>query len=471
MDYQDFISQPKSLLIAPAGYGKTYTIVECIKFCSDSERQLILTHTHAGIASLKGKFKLQNVPSTKYHIETITGFIQKYVLAFYCGKDLPQQDADNYFDMIQDKALGLFKLNAIKRIINSSYNNLFVDEYQDCSKIQHKFIMLLADVLHTHILGDPMQGIFDFRGELVNFSTDLVDFGKSYELETPWRWNDNGNNRGLGKNLKDIRSKLQSKSTIKLGNYNSIETVICNENDWYKQNSQYRNKLMNLLNENSLLIIHPTTSSIEPRLNIIRLFNSRLLLLESIDDKDSYSISKKIDNWGNKSIILLVRELSYKFFNTTGVNTWFNKSGFKKKTEADSKQKVESLQRLIEEIQSGMDYSKLSTIIKGIMCLPHIKCYRKNLVFSVCAALIIAATDNKSVYEAMISYKNTIRRVGKKIYGKCIGTTLLTKGLEFDTVAILNAHKFNNYKHFYVAITRACKKLVIFSNTYDINFN
>lgn len=27
----------------------------------------------------------------------------------------------------------------------------------------------------------------------------------------------------------------------------------------------------------------------------------------------------------------------------------------------------------------------------------------------------------------------------------------------------LDAHKFKSYKHFYVAVTRACKKLVIFS--------
>ena len=45
-----------------------------------------------------------------------------------------------------------------------------------------------------------------------------------------------------------------------------------------------------------------------------------------------------------------------------------------------------------------------------------------------------------------------------------MGTTLLTKGLEFDTVAVLDAHKFKNPENFYVAITRASKKLVIFKN-------
>jgi len=41
----------------------------------------------------------------------------------------------------------------------------------------------------------------------------------------------------------------------------------------------------------------------------------------------------------------------------------------------------------------------------------------------------------------MKKQKNILRRIGRKIFGKCMGTTLLTKGLEFDTVVILNAHK------------------------------
>ena len=51
MDYQAFVDSDKSLLVAPAGYGKTFTIVECLKHTTG--KQLILTHTHAGIAAIK----------------------------------------------------------------------------------------------------------------------------------------------------------------------------------------------------------------------------------------------------------------------------------------------------------------------------------------------------------------------------------------------------------------------------------
>ena len=52
------------MVIAPAGFGKTYTIAECIASYRGEKRVLVLTHTHAGIASLKEKFRLKNIPSS-----------------------------------------------------------------------------------------------------------------------------------------------------------------------------------------------------------------------------------------------------------------------------------------------------------------------------------------------------------------------------------------------------------------------
>lgn len=70
----------------------------------------------------------------------------------------------------------------------------------------------------------------------------------------------------------------------------------------------------------------------------------------------------------------------------------------------------------------------------------------------------------------MIEYKNRIRQIGKKIEGKCLGTTLLTKGLEFDTVVIVDAHLFSDKRNFYVAISRACKNVIILTENTRIDF-
>ena len=54
---------------------------------------------------------------------------------------------------------------------------------------------------------------------------------------------------------------------------------------------------------------------------------------------------------------------------------------------------------------------------------------------------------------------------GRKLYGKIIGTTLLTKGLEADTVILVKPSELfkdkDGLKHLYVALTRAVKEIVL----------
>ena len=204
---EEFLSKKKSLLVSPAGYGKTYTIVECVKKAQG--KSLILTHTHAGIAAIKKKLLSANVSKDKYQVETITSYAQKYVKSFYVG-EIPSIDAqtNNYWQFILEKAESIFKISHIREVIHSTYNNLFVDEYQDCTISQHKMILALAEILPTHILGDPLQGIMEFGEKLVDFTNDLTDFDILPELDTPHRWYQDGNNRQLGDFLKDVRAKL-----------------------------------------------------------------------------------------------------------------------------------------------------------------------------------------------------------------------------------------------------------------------
>lgn len=73
------------------------------------------------------------------------------------------------------------------------------------------------------------------------------------------------------------------------------------------------------------------------------------------------------------------------------------------------------------------------------------------------------------MFEAMKLLKTRVRHQGRKIHGKYIGTTLLTKGLEFDSVVIWEADKFEDAKNFYVAISRACKKLIVITEKTTLN--
>jgi DNA helicase-2/ATP-dependent DNA helicase PcrA len=63
-----------------------------------------------------------------------------------------------------------------------------------------------------------------------------------------------------------------------------------------------------------------------------------------------------------------------------------------------------------------------------------------------------------------------MRTVGRKMYGKFIGTTLLTKGLEFDVVIILDVNKFNDCKNLYVALSRCTTRLIVLGGSSKISF-
>jgi DNA helicase-2/ATP-dependent DNA helicase PcrA len=70
----------KGYVIAPAGYGKTHLIAEAVK--KSKERQLILTHTYAGVDSIKNKMKALGVSSSLYKIETIASWSLKMCLSY-----------------------------------------------------------------------------------------------------------------------------------------------------------------------------------------------------------------------------------------------------------------------------------------------------------------------------------------------------------------------------------------------------
>jgi superfamily I DNA/RNA helicase len=467
---KDFISKQKSYLIAPAGYGKTHTIAECLK--STKGKQLILTHTHAGVASIKEKIKKLNIPNKNYNVETISSYAQKYVFAF-CKNELPEQDKENYFNVIIDKAIKLLKIKLISNIVKLTYNGLFVDEYQDCTQIQHKFIMVLSDILPTHILGDPLQGIFGFKDDpLVNLENpnEMGEFLiNKLALIKPWRWEKG--NKTLGNSLKKIRERLYLNEKIILNDYiNSIEVEIVNEDDKYDNTKLYCEKLRTLKNENSLLIIHPDSENINSRIKLVKTFHF-FKLLDAIDDRIYYDISKKTDKINSKNINQIILKIFPKFFSKKGIDIWFNQKGVRNKRNDKEKETIEPIKTLFDNLKENYNLLSFLNILKSVKNLKNIFCYRIELYNAICKSLEIAHFKRSTVQDAMIDLRNITRRIGRKVYGRYIGTTLLTKGLEFDTVVILDAHKFKDKKNFYVAITRACKKLIIFTEDLELNFN
>lgn len=472
-DIEKFITGLKTKVIAPAGHGKTHFIADCVKYAYEHNmgKQLVLTHTHAGVASIKSKLLKQGIRPSAYNVETICGYAQKYVLGFMADKAL-EQKTTGFQNVVIDKATELFSKRAIIEIIKKTYTGIFIDEYQDCTLKQHNMLMKLKDFIPIHVLGDPLQGIFEFREPMVEFDRDLYDFSDvAGTLETPWRWETNGNNHELGESIKELRRYIETNAAIDLSINKPGISFIQSSNDIYRD-SLYRSRLLTLANahDNILIIDNGRIKQRQKLRNSLGL--QHFQLIEAIDDSDFYTISSKLDELcTSESQFLLFKEICETFlFNTTDINKWFNLTGLKSKRHPSDIEKCNLLKPHIEKLQNNcMDKQSLHYIIKFMKDELELKYQRPELVMAIIKAVKDAAISNVSICDSMYTYKNKIRQAGRNLHSKCIGSTLLTKGLEFDNVIVLDAQAMD-CKNFYVAISRACKTLTICSSARTLTF-
>ena len=471
MDISTFLSADKSMIVAPAGYGKTHTIADCISHYTGNKKILVLTHTHAGVAALREKFDQQNLSASLYHLETICSFALNLTKVYHLNKDEIPSDPSSLFQFAIEHGVNILKAKPIRTYLSIKYDHLIVDEYQDCTISQHQMILTLANIMKTHILGDPLQGIFGFRGEsIVDFSdTSFVSFRENCQaLKTPWRWNNVGK-ASLGQELSSIRSKLLSSTAINLNDYQDIKVIIAPESDYARKGTTYKREIYNVLRGNSVLLIHPISEAIEARIKFIQQF-PMLRMVESIDDKSFYSNCASFDSLSGYQLVTNIVNLMRKIGTKSKIDIWFKESGYLKNKRTTKEQQIKGhLETIINTLLSIKSYSNIMLLIEAIEGLPDVKIYRKDFLQDIYKSLKDAERLGISATESIERNRNLLRQKGRKIQGKCIGTTLLTKGLEFDTVVVLNAHRFTNKRHLYVALTRCCKQLIVISNSNILN--
>lgn len=504
MDWSSLLSEQKSFVIAPAGHGKTYAIAECIGQVNDAKPVLVLTHTHAGIASLKEKLRGQNIAPSRYHIETISGMAQRYVLAFSRSDSYGEPFDKFFFDKIQKAASRLFLSPYIKQIIGNSFSHLIVDEYQDCTCDQHKMILAIADVIPTHGFGDHLQGIFDFNGTSVDFNEDLDSFTIHDDvLQTPHRWLNDGNNKALGKWIIGVRQALLSANKevvlesipdagIEIIEHDVIPKIHNNDDATQLLYQCLVGKLREYTDE-SLLVIMPSfrdgfqwRGNIDDRMKMLLRFDyeHRFNLLEAIDDKSYYGCAQAIDEYLHKLVKGRIRTKVKQLYglmekcklSSTGLQVWIDKCDngdyhIISKRDEPYKSKSGHFRRLTEELFEHPNGASFGAVFQFLYNErgTHRE-HRPDVVQSILRCLAESASTGDSIFDSMCKLKNRTRRAGRKIDGRCFGTTLLTKGLEFDTVFLLFANRISDPRHFYVAISRACKHLVIFTESETIQF-
>ena len=185
---------PSGFIEAPAGCGKTEAIVRSVeRYCTG--RQLILTHTHAGVDALRQRFLQRQVPGSRYHIDTIAGWSWGWVRRYPANAGYTGSRHVAQWNAVYPAMVRLLGRDFVRQGVLNSYSGVIVDEYQDCTVPMHELIVALGELLPCRILGDDLQGIFDFA-PLVSWSDVQSAFRTDLgTLETPHRWINAGNER------------------------------------------------------------------------------------------------------------------------------------------------------------------------------------------------------------------------------------------------------------------------------------
>ena len=156
----------------------------------DTGRQLVLTHTHAGVKALRDRLRRFNVPESRFRVDTIAGWCLRYTVSFPLVSGISAKTPTAaQWAAVYPAAENVLQSSAVREVVQSSYAGVFVDEYQDCTLPQHAVIVRLADVIPCRVLGDPLQGIFGFKEPLVDWETDVATaFEELPPLVIPHRW-------------------------------------------------------------------------------------------------------------------------------------------------------------------------------------------------------------------------------------------------------------------------------------------
>lgn len=474
-----FLSANKSMIEAPAGHGKTHTIVDCLEqFEYKDKKVLILTHTHAGIASIKAKINNRNILPKCYELSTICSFTLNLACA-YVDNDLLSDDSDMRvkYQEAQKYAIQLLQSCPIKSVLRAKYEHVIVDEYQDCDSLQHRLINLLGDVIKVHILGDSMQSIFGFNGTPIDLNSPEFNVYKEnlQTLSTPWRWNNAGCPE-LGEEILQIRELLQSKQDIDLQQYKHIQFIQTRKNDlyWHKKSEtdippQILQILYTYLNnkyKGNVLIIHPISHNKKARIKLTKnMFN--LGMLESIDDSDYYDIVNAFENNNGQELFAAIMNFLKETCSASSMDDYVNSDGrFKDRIRKPEKLLIlQELKNVANPLLTQKSYAGILSCIKQIRNILKIKVARKEIYYTIERILTDSTQRNVTLIESLKLNRDKVRRLGRNIQGKFIGTTLLTKGLECETVIILDAHQFPDEKHLYVALSRCSQRLIIASET------
>ncbi|MFT5421329.1 MAG: hypothetical protein ACI9D5_002084 [Candidatus Endobugula sp.] len=460
----------KGYVIAPAGFGKTHLIADAVKISEG--RQLILTHTHAGVDALKKKLQKLDVLSAKYHVDTIASYALKLCLSYpqTANWNIEVPSSGEEWEELCLKCTALVGNEFIKRVLCASYEGIYVDEYQDCMQSHHNMLLAFSETLPLRILGDPLQAIFDGIGgqNAVDWDTQLVPhFEHLGELDTPHRWIHDGD-PALGQWLRGLRGDIEVGNDIDIQNgLPPSVTLRVVSNDAELQKQQINVCKWGTQNKDGRIIaIHKGDGQYKNKCHALaKLTSGFFSSIEEIEGSRLFAFVRAYDRkaTAQDKLLCIIELMKEKCF--SGISDALS-AATKRGEHANiqAKTKNPEIVQAANEFLNTPSSSNLSVFIQGVKNAPETTLYARDLFYRLLKVLTInKAEPALTLGEAATLFQKQFRHTGRPIsYPKLIGTTLLVKGQEYDHAIVLDASSLSK-KDLYVALTRGSKSLTIIS--------
>jgi hypothetical protein len=460
----DLLQVERGSVMAPAGCGKTQVIADNLALHTEPKPILILTHTNAGAAALRLRLQRAGVANRTCRVTTIDGFAMQLIGNFPLRSEIdvaillvrnPRHD----YPTIRAAAARLLQARHISQPLRATFSRLLVDEYQDCSVVQHAVVEALASELPTAVLGDPMQAIFGFAGnQLVNWQNDVeVRFPTIGTLATPWRWRNAGADN-LGAWLLEVRGLLQRRQAVDLRAAPPEVQWVQLHTATADQQRRAAAQTRTVGNEQTVLIIGDA-----------RNVNSRHQLssqvpgatsVERVDLDDLVSFSQRFDLASPEALNQIVHFAG-------DLMTQVGAAAMTTRVETIRRGRARNAPTPSEA--AAVAFAERPSVGAALTLLHELeqqhsaRVFRPEVLRCLKSALRAVSAGGTTLHEAVIRVRERNRHMGRAVSRRAVGSTLLLKGLEAD-VAVITHTEGLDAPNLYVALTRGARRLVVCSS-------
>lgn len=459
----DLLAIQHGSVAAPAGCGKTHVIAASLACHVATRPVLVLTHTNAGVMALRTRLTRAGVRPSAFRLATLDGWAMKLIAMFpkRSGHDpgiLQLRRPSSDYPAIRRAAAQLMQSGQISDVLAASYDRLLVDEYQDCLELQHAIVGMAAQVLPTCVVGDPLQAIFGFAGKLVHWRDQVqAVFPRAGTLSTPWRWI-NAGEAEFGQWLLAARTKLLAGQPVDLrGAPDNVHWVpLDGTDDQSRKLSACRTKPISA--DGGVLIIAGSKDKSGQRRFAGK--TPGAVTVESVDLADLVSLARTLDLEDPDALDRIAA-----FADDMMVDAAADDMVARvRRHDAHTQMATVS-----DAVQAGLAFASRPSYQAAVNLLIElnkqggVRVHRPAVLSSCLTAL--SASDSAvpgSFLEAAMRAREEHRSRGRPLPNRAVGSTLLLKGLEADTVVVLDPTEMDA-AHLYVAITRGSRKLVVCS--------